>query len=176
MDIDTLVLDLSEFYALKVLMENEANCLLEVEAENVTDTFLEGRGKLIEKGFLELDFDGTLKQEKAFARFIYPVRKAATSILLKTDDWYIQYLRTPLGFYSVKCEDKKYVIKKEPKSPIFEWLKDEVLKLDKGNLITRDRKDEKKFNMSDYVGKTDEKKEMLAEHIVKFFGMEKENG
>ncbi len=167
---------MSEFYALKILFENEGNNLLEVKAENGTDAFLAGRGKLIERGLLELDFDGTIKQEKKFARFIYPVRKAATSILLKNDDWYIQYLRTPLGFYSVKSEEKKYVIKKEPKSPIFEWLKDEILKLDKGILITRDRKNEKITDMAEFVDKKDEKKEILADHIVKFFEMEKENG
>ena len=166
---------MSEFYALKILFENEGNNLLEVKVEKGTDAFLEGRGKLIERGLLELDFDGTIKQEKKFARFIYPVRKAATSILLKTDDWYIQYLRTPLGFYSVKCEDKKYVIKKESKSPIFEWLKGEVLEFDKGILTTCDRNDVKTTDLAEFIDKKEEKKEMLADHIVKIFEMEKAN-
>lgn len=156
-------------------MENEGACFLEVMAENRTDTFLEGREKLIEKGFLELDFDGTLKQEKSFARFIYPLRKAKTSIFLQNNGKYIQYLKTPLGFYSIKHEDKDYIIKKEPESPVFEWFKDEVLKVETGFLKTCDMSDKKTTDISDYIDKNNEKKEVLAEHIVKFFEMEKAN-
>lgn len=148
---------------------------MEVRVKNETDTFLEGRKKLIEKGFLELDFDGTLKQQKTFARFIYPVRKAATSMFFCCDEAFIQYLRTPLGFYSIKQEKDNYIIKKEPKSPVFEWVKDEVLKTENGVLITRDRVDAKTSDMADYSDKTEEKLGMLAEHIIKFFGREQAN-
>lgn len=135
-------------------------------------SFLKGREELILKGFVELDFDGTVSQTVWFARMIYSLTRTRSSMKIELDKELFWYLRGPIEQLFIKKETGNYVLTRCSAGEIFRLFRERLYEAASGRVITQWDQLRKDTILSDTQPVQLERSEKLAEHLYVYFDKE----
>jgi len=130
--------------------------------------FLLGRDELCQKGFAELDFDGSINPARDFMRTIYALPRA-TSYMRFEDEW---FLRGPIELLHIYKEDGSYVLAQCSTDELVEWIKNNLYKRTSGSLVTVAKGKRREADLLCTEPGQDERANILAEHLCMFYEKE----
>ena len=134
--------------------------------------FLAGREELCEKGWAELDFDGSLHPTAWFARMTYTLPRCTASMCFQVDDIREWYLRGPIELLHIEQSAEGYILSRCGTDELVAWVKRTLYQAEVGCLITEQgvEKLETEFVMNEKGQKS--RSDELVKHMCMYFEKE----
>lgn len=144
-------------------------------ADRGADAFLVGRDELCRRGWVELDFDGSLLPAQPFIRMVYGLSHIVGAVRLEQKGCTQWYLRTPVELLFLERRADDVLLERRRGSTVMRWMRDEVLLVQDGCLTTQSEDKQLRTELSGSEAGGRSRAEELAKHLCLFFGTEGEH-
>lgn len=169
-----LFMSSTAFSATLHLLNVPGTCMLP-KPENHTETFLQGRNELCEKGLAELDFDGKITPDRSFARLLYDISNAVSAIRLERPGATLWYLLAPTEMLFIGLEKETVHLQRRKATTLLPWIREMVLPVKSGILTTVRAQKTRQAFAEEYLSEDMAWAKEIVKHLALFFGKEEKN-
>ena len=137
------------------------------------EDFITGREALCKNGWAELDFDGSLLPRPDFARMIYGIAHAEAALRWEMPDRTIWMLRAPTEMLYIEQAGEQVCMERRKGRSFLPWVQQVLHPATGGTLTTVCGERQRTSDLSETEGESRPRAEVLASHLVLFFGKER---
>lgn len=144
-------------------------------ADTGAAAFLAGREELCQNGWAELDFDGSLCSDRAFARLTYDITHAQAVMRLTLAESTQWCLLAPTELLLIEQNGDRFQLERRKSSTLVPWLRETALAVPHGELTTLREQKSRSAALDVYAPGSEARAREIVEHLAVFFAKETEN-